>query len=146
MDNIHDDIIELSADQDIPVLRVLYSRDQKMIVLCFHLVTPSVEAIQIFDFARKIAPYVALGENYYVDRNNELVVGQDAHLHYEADVEDHYVNRLEEAKKAEEEYVSTEPVTLSVQWPMYAAGHPLAKEQDREYKKRLALFKGKKIR
>lgn len=145
MENIHDDIKELFADADIPVLRALYARDQGLIVLSFHIVTPSIEAIQIFDYSRKLLPYAALGEVYYVDRNNELTVGQDAHLHYEADVENHYVNRLEEVQKAEEEYHPDSPVTLAIQYPLYAAGHPLAKEQDAAYRRKIALFKGKKI-
>ena len=127
---------------EIPILRLLYSSQQKMIILSFHIMTPSVEAVQLFDFARKTLPFIALGESYYVNKSDELSTGQDAHAHYEQDVENYY---LKNATSVEEEYEPDTPVTLALSYPIYAAGHPLAKDQAEVFRKRIALFKGKKI-
>jgi len=141
IDKLHEDITEFCSGE-IPIVRMLYNNSQNMIIVSFHLITPSVEAIQLFDFVRKSLSHVALGESYYVNADGELFIGPDAHANYEMDVENHYLmgtNLIEE----EEDYKPIEPITMSISYPLYAANHPLSKKQNTEFRKRMAIFQGK---
>ncbi len=123
---LHDDIRELFQG-DAPVARVIYAEDVGMVVLCFHVALPSVDAVQLFERAKRSLMDVAMSASYYVDREGTFRTGQEAHAHYEAELRAEYASPADE----DVEYLPETPVTLIVRWPIYAAGHPLARDRHR---------------
>ena len=142
VEELDDSIFEIGS-VEIPIIRILYSEDSKMIILCFHIDTSAADAIQLFNFARQSLSRVTLGENYYVNAEGTLFMGADAQVQYENDVEKHY---LTNAQVSEKEYKPLEPILLTLPYPLYAAGHPQADKLTAAFRRRLALFKGKSIK
>ncbi len=133
--SINQVIVELAADE-LPIMRVAYSAHIGAIIISFHISISSLDAISFFDFIRNAFKKVKLHDSYYVDKDNNFFIGQEAYNAYDVELEAHY-----KANEYSKEYYDPEvPIILVSDVVIYEVTHPNALKMYRELKKKKNPF------
>lgn len=118
---------------DVALFRLLYHEESGDIIVSFHTTAAPSTSIQILEYLKSKFKLIQITEEYYVSRDGEVFVGQDAFAAMEMEQEDSIVQNIEnDDMMAEVDGL----VTIVSNYPIYSAWDKKAWDEYREFKKR----------
>jgi len=141
IDYVHSDTIcEFLYANKMPMFRLLYVEDTKMIVISFQAGLSKEDAFDIMGFIHEQMPLVKRASEYIVTDAGETLFGQEAYLELQNQIESKVVKKSSDY----EEYIPSMPVSMVTNEAIYEASHPEGLNQAKvlkEHQRWFAKFK-----
>lgn len=133
--NLHEEVVEFYLPNHNPLIRLfrlIYSAEQGDIIVSFSVEMSSTDAVSIFTWIRDQYKLVAIGPEFFIDREGNTHTGQEALAALTHEMEGDIVEEL----ATQEEIAVDGPVSHFSEEPIYHAGDPRALEQFKKLHKK----------